>query len=229
MRIAIIPARGGSKRIPKKNVVDFLGQPMISYPIKAALESKLFDEIHVSTDDEEIAKVVCSLGFNTLFMRDQSIADDFAPVIDVARFVLKKYFELGKSFESFAMIMPCSPLLRAQDLVEAYKIFDQHGKKNPVLSVAKFSSPIEWAFQERDGILKLAEPEKLQLRSQDLRPAFFDTGTFSIQSSQTVLNSKTMSFEFLKYELPRLRAIDIDEPEDLETAKLLYKLSQIEG
>jgi N-acylneuraminate cytidylyltransferase len=225
LKIAILPARGGSKRVKGKNIIDFLGKPMISYPLEAARNSGLFDKIHVSTDSEEIARVVEKLGFPVDFPRSKETADDHSPVMEVARFVLKEYEKRGQRFSSFALIMPCSPLLLAEDLVKSYKLFEQHQRQHPVLSVCEFPTPIEWAFEEqRDGTITVANPDLLLIRSQDLKKKFFDTGTFSIQNSEAILGSNAKVFKsFVPYVLPKERAVDIDSIEDLEFAKLLMR------
>jgi pseudaminic acid cytidylyltransferase len=225
MKIAIIPARGGSKRIPKKNIIDFHGKPMIYYSLMAAKKSNLFDEIHVSTDNQEIAETVKSLGFQIQFLRDQKLADDYTPVMEVAKFVISKFKELGKNFDSFTMIMPCSPLLLASDLISANNIFEKNGSQTPVLSVAKFPSPIEWSLVEKDGILQPSHEHFLTTRSQDLPEQYFDTGTFSVQSAKNLLvPTSVVKMSFLKYELPLWRAIDIDEQDQLDLAKKMFSL-----
>lgn len=226
-RIAIIPARGGSKRIPRKNVIDFHGHPMISYVIKAALESEIFDEVHVSTEDSEIAEISKKYGASIPFMRDPAVADDFTPVLAVARWVLKQYQSIGKSYDSFTLIMPCSPLINSSDYIEANKIYEKHKGEIPVLSVARYPSPVEWAFQETNGVLRVADPEKLSTRSQDLKEYYYDTGNFSIQNAQVVINSESIvSAEFIRYEIERIKAIDIDTQDDLELLKKIYTLYQ---
>ena len=205
-RLAIIPARGGSKRIPRKNVIDFFGKPIISYPIEAALQSSLFDEVHVSTDDEEIAAIAKKAGASLPFMREARFADDFTPVLEVARFVLRKYKDQNKEFDSFTMIMPCSPLITSEDLIKANSIFEMHKLSTPVLSVSKYPSPIEWAFKENNNILEIADSSKLTIRSQDLTDSYFDTGNFSIQNAKEVLSNNSMvPDKFLKYDLHKAK------------------------
>ena len=226
MRIAIFPARSGSKRIKNKKIIYFHNSPMIAHPLKAALDSKLFDEIHVSTDSDEVKKVVEDLGVEVKFKRPKSISDDDTPVIEVARWVLEKYKTLRKDFESFAMIMPCSPLLTSDDLVNAYEIYDQYNGKYPVLSVSKFPCPIEWAFEEVEkDVISPSDKKLITKKGQELKERYYDTGTFSIQNSKIVLgNTKIVNDCFFKYELPFIRAIDIDTYDDLETASQVYTL-----
>jgi len=231
MRIAIIPARGGSKRIKKKNIIDFEGHPMISYPLAAASKSGVFDKIHVSTDDPEITNIVTKLGYTIDFPRPNSLADDHTPVLEVARYVLETYRQRGETFDSFAMIMPCSPLLEAEDLVGAFRIFDDGRQLHPVLSVSEFPAPTEWAFAANsDGTISVEKPELLAIRSQDLKEKFYDTGTVFIQTSEEVLQSKAKTLsKFYPYKLPKERSVDIDSIEDLKFAAYLKRASLARG
>lgn len=224
-RIAIIPARGGSKRIPKKNIAEFHGKSMIGYPIENLLRSNLFQNVYVSTDDQEIADIAKTYGAIVPKLRDKDLATDFAPVLEVARSVLREYEIKGELFDCFTMIMPCSPLITIEDIVSANNLFESKGMDLPVLSVSKFPSPIEWAFRENKGVLELYEHANLLIRSQDLKEAYYDTGNFSVQSCKKILQSENqVSSSFIKYEIDRLRAIDVDEPEDLELLKKIYSL-----
>ena len=229
MRIAIIPARGGSKRIKGKNIIDFEGRPMISYPLMAVKQSGLFSKIHVSTDNQEIADVVKRLGFPIDFLRPDHLADDHTPVLEVARYVLKTYHEQGISFDSFTMIMACSPLLISDDFLQAQSLFEKNKGAFPVLSVSEFPAPTEWAFSSNtDGTISVEQPELLTIRSQNLKTRYYDTGNFCIQSASNVLNSnsKVLS-KFLPYSLPKERAVDIDSLEDLEFAKTLLRAQKL--
>jgi len=223
--IAILPARGGSKRIPGKNIMDFSGKPMISYPLEAAKISGLFSKIHVSTDNDLIAETVTSLGFEIDFMRTPELADDFTGVLDVARFVLDEYKKRGQTFESFALIMPCSPFLTPDDLKRGYETYHKFGARQPVLSVCEYNAPIEWAFEiDLEGALQALHPEKLAFRSQDFSKKYYDTGTFSIQNAKHVLeSSEKVPSKFLPCPIPKRRAIDIDNREDLSFAAALYQ------
>lgn len=225
MRIAIIPARGGSKRIPRKNIIEFHGKPMIAHVLEELKKSNLFDVIHVSTDDEEIAAIAKKYGASVPFLRDPSLASDFAPILTVVKWAVKKYEEdLGKEFETCLMITPCSPLLQSSDIIKACREFEASGRKFPMLSVTRFPSPIEWAFHENDNILEAANPQKLLTRSQDLKPAFYDAGLFAFFDSSHLTNDDKVASKFIKFELPRWKAVDIDDWEDLEHAKKMMRL-----
>ena len=162
MRLALIPARGGSKRIPKKNIVPFCGKPMIAYALDAADKSGLFDKIHVSTDSQEIADVVSGLGFPVDFMRDPDLADDFTGLIPVIRWVAEQYSARGEIYDDVCCIMPAAPLLTSQDIINAYGIFTQEEGRYPLLVFTKFPVPIERAFyNDKDGHMVPSSPKSL--------------------------------------------------------------------
>ena len=149
MRLAIIPARGGSKRIKNKNIVDFLGKPLIFYALDAAKKSKLFDEIHVSTDSKEIKNVVEKLGYKVDFLRKKNLADDFTGLFPVLKWVHQEYKKRGQFFQDVFCIMPCAPLLNHADLISAYKMFKNFNSKNPLLVASPFSVPRMGVLQGR--------------------------------------------------------------------------------
>ena len=173
--IAIIIARGGSKRIPRKNIKDFMGKPMIAYAIEAALESNVFDEVMISTDDKEIAEISKKYGAKIPFMRSAKTADDHATSFDVLDEVIKEYKKKGIEFESLCCIYPCVPFLRHGTLQKADK---QFGDANALISVCKYPSPIEWAMEIENGMLIPNDRAAQNIRSQDLTPKYFDAGMF---------------------------------------------------
>jgi pseudaminic acid cytidylyltransferase len=224
MRIAIVPARGGSKRIPDKNIVDFLGMPLIGHSLRAARESGLFDCIHVSTDSARIAEVAASLGHPVDFMRDPALADDHTPLLPVLRWTFEQYAARGQRFDSACLLMPTAPLIEADDLRQANAVFEQHARRHTVMAVARFPVPIEWAFRMPDGaFLVPCQPGMGNVRSQDLAPAYYDAGTFIFLPEAEVLAGRIDDAHLLAYPLPRHKAIDIDDPEDLELAKIIYR------
>ena len=227
MRLAVIPARGGSKRIPKKNMAPFCGKPMIAYALEAAADSGMFDKIHVSTDSEEIGEVVEELGFPVDFKRNPALADDFTGLVPVLRWVVNQYRLRGESYDQICCILPAAPLIRSQDFVEAFKIFDQHEARHPLLVFAKFPVPIEWAFRRsEDGLMTATSPESLVIRSQDLPHAYYDCGPFTLWSPQHLVSDNPLTGQVLSYVLPAERAVDIDTPEDLAYAEQLFRLSR---
>ena len=175
--LAIIPARGGSKRIPRKNIRDFLGRPIISYSIQAALKSNLFDEVMVSTDDDEIAKIAVKYGAKVPFMRSKKNADDHATTMDVIAEVKQKYkMDLGKEFEFICCIYPAAPLIQIKHLKEGLDKL-QANKLISVFPVVAFSSPVWRGIEVEDsGKVNMIWPEYLNSRSQDLKKVYHDAG-----------------------------------------------------
>jgi len=230
--LAIMPARGGSKRIPRKNVVDFEGMPMLSYPLHAALRSSLFDRIHVSTDDDEVATIAAALGADTEPRRPASLADDHTPILPVVRWVLQQMHAQGEQYDDVFVLFPCSPFLQAEDLRKGYQAYMQHGGRRNLITVSRLPVPVEWTFRRKeDGTLQPLEPGGAFMRSQDLPPAYYETGTFTIFSANWLLTHPTLQDDtnYVSLELPAWKGIDIDEPEDLEFARLLFRATKSRG
>lgn len=224
-RLAIIPARGGSKRIPNKNIREFCGKPMIAHILHAARKSQLFDTIHVSTESQHIRQTVESLGFPIDFMRPDDLADDHTPIMPVLKYVLKTYASMGRVFDQIWLLMACAPLVEAVDLQEASRLFDHFDGKRSVLGVAEYSVPIEWAFsRSSDGQLTPEQPGMFAIRSQDIEKKYFDAGVFVIYPAETVQNSNGAGSDtgFLGYEIPKGKAIDIDNESDWALAEAMY-------
>lgn len=225
-RLAIIPARGGSKRIKDKNIVDFLGKPLISYSLEAVSASRLFDRVHVSTDSQQIAAVSASLGYPVDFMRPAELADDFTGLVPVLRWVVSTYESMGLCFNTVTCVFPTAPLLIADDLIAANAKFDDSESKYPLLSFSEYPVPLEWAFRDLgQGICSPISPDSLSVRSQDLPVAYYETGSFAIYSVDHLKDSRLSFSRTLSHFLPRHRSIDIDTPSDLEYAKRLYSSS----
>lgn len=224
-RLAVIPARGGSKRIPGKNIAPFCGRPMIAYALEAVTGSGMFDKIHVSTDSDAICRVVDELGYTVDFRRDAALADDFTGLVPVLRWVAEQYRRRGEDYDQICCIWPNAPLLRAQDLVDAFEIFDRHEARHPLLVVAKFPVPVEWAFRrDEDGFMVAVSPENLTRRSQDLPHAYYECGPFTIWNPQHLASDNPLTGKVLSYVLPAERAVDIDTPEDLAYAERLFRV-----
>ena len=174
-RIAIIPARGGSKRIPGKNIKDFLGKPIIVYSIEIALKSGLFDEVMVSTDDAEIATIAERYGAQVPFLRTAKNSDDHASTVDVINEVLNEYKSMGKIFEYACCIYPAAPLIRVRHLKEAYdKLIDEG--LDSVFPVVPFSSPIWRGLRRVNEKTMMVWPEYMTVRTQDLETLYYDAG-----------------------------------------------------
>lgn len=224
-RLAIIPARGGSKRIPDKNIRDFCGQPMLAHILGAAASSDLFDEIHVSTDSHEIAETASRLGFEIDFLRPPHLADDHTPIMPVLKYVLEEYLGRGAEFDCVALLMACAPMITSGDLCGAAALFDAHHGKQAVLGVAEYPCPVEWAFRrESNGVLVPMQPGMFSVRSQDLATTYYDAGQFCFMPSERVLATVGAGSDegFLGYPIQRHQAIDIDTLEDWRFAELVF-------
>jgi len=224
--LAVIPARGGSKRIPNKNIRDFCGRPMMSHILEAAKNSQLFDVIHVSTESDKIAEVADQYGFPVDFARPNELADDHTPIMPVLRYVLDEYAKLGRRFDEVALLMACAPLVTSADLIQAHDLFCAHGATTPVLGVATYPCPVEWAFRrDSEGRLTPVQPGMFAVRSQDLEPSYFDAGLFSFFPAKLVLGSEGAGSDanFIGQILPRYKAIDIDTPDDWALAEAIFR------
>ena len=225
-RIAIIPARGGSKRISNKNIRDFCGKPMIAHILQAARESGLFDLIHVSTESLHIRQVVENLGFIVDFMRPDELADDHTPIMPVLRYVSETYESRGQIFDQVWLLMACAPLVKQSDLMQASELFDQFGGVNPVLAIAEYPVPIEWAFNRTlVGKLNPVYPGMFAVRSQDIEKKYFDAGLFTVFSARRVQASDGAGSDegFVGYIIPKGTAIDIDDETDWALAEAMYR------
>ena len=223
-RLAIITARGGSKRIPRKNIKNFCGKPILAYSIEAALASKVFDEVMVSTDDVEIARVAEELGAKVPFFRSRENADDFSTTRDVVLEVLDSYGKLGERFESVCCIYPTAPFLTADMLREAMELLEESGADS-VLPVVKFDFPPQTSIVIREGRAGFRWPENALTRSQDLEPFYHDVGPFYCLRTESFLEQKLLIMENTRaLELPQSRVQDIDTPEDWTVAELKYRM-----
>ena len=226
-RLAIIPARGGSKRIPNKNIRNFCGKPMIAYVLSAARESNLFTTVHVSTDSDSICDVVTQCGFPPDFPRPAELADDHTPIMPVLRHVTEKYLKRGEQFDEVWLLMACAPLVDAKDLVSAATLFQQAGREQPLLAVSEYPAPIEWAFsRSANGELTPVQEGMFKVRSQDLEKCYFDAGSFAIFPISRVLASQDAGSDsgFIGYVLPKGTTIDIDDEQDWQLAEALYRI-----
>jgi pseudaminic acid cytidylyltransferase len=224
-RVAIMPARGGSKRIPRKNIRDFEGRPMLAWPLAAALESGLFDRIVVSTDDEEVAAVARATGAETPFFRPAELADDHTGVLAVMRHAITA---LGAGIDYACLIYPTAPLLRAADLRAGYEALAACPDKAFALAVTSFAFPVQRAVRiTADGSLDAMYPQFRLTRSQDLEPAYHDAGQFCWGRAMAWLAGEAVfSPATLPVVVPRMLVQDIDTPEDWGQARLLFRLSR---
>lgn len=222
--VAIITARGGSKRIPRKNIRPFRGRPMIAWSIEAALKANTFTEVMVSTDDDEIAEIARSCGAKVPFMRSPATSDDFAGTVDVLVEVLEEYRKRGTRFDLGCCLYPTAPLVTPADLLRGRELLEK-GRFDAVMPVAAFSYPI-WRSLKRDesGRISLNFPENLNRRSQDLPPAYHDAGqwywfrTESLLRDRVIIGQNTGSVL-----LSELQVQDIDNEDDWALAEMKHR------
>ncbi|MBQ9991320.1 MAG: pseudaminic acid cytidylyltransferase [Lachnospiraceae bacterium] len=220
--LAIITARGGSKRIPGKNIREFCGKPILFYSIEAALASGVFAEVMVSTDDQEIARLAVEAGAVVPFMRSEATAGDFASTDEVIYEVLQEYEKRGKQFEAFCCIYPTAPFLTPKRLKEAMGLLQE---ADSVMPVVPFSYPPQRGLIiDQNGYVRRKYPEYATARSQDLEKMYHDCGQFYACRTAPFLREKTTDVEGLvPLYLSEMEVQDIDTPEDWELAELKYR------
>lgn len=222
-KIAIITARGGSKRIPRKNIREFCGKPILAYSIEAARESGLFDTVMVSTEDEEIAQIARRYGAEVPFYRSEQTAGDFATTNDVLLEVLEEYEKRGKQYDLGCCIYPTAPFVTADKLKCAVKRLES-SDADTLIPVVSFSYPPQRAMVEREGRLVFLCPQYLDSRSQDLEPHYHDVGQFYLFYTEAFQkNRKLMVGNILPYVVPETEVQDIDNQTDWEIAELKYR------
>lgn len=223
--LAIITARGGSKRIPHKNIKTFCGKPIIAYSIQAALASELFDEVMVSTDDEMIASIAKEYGASVPFMRSAENANDFATTRDVLDEVMITYKNQGKTFDYMCCIYPTAPFVTAKKLKEAFALLLSE-KTEQVVPVVKFSFPPQRCYViDAENNLWYKWPENQPKRSQDLEPFYHDAGQFYFYDANVFYQHKnTVELMTKALVLPDLEVQDIDNEEDWAIAEMKYQL-----
>ncbi len=224
MKIAVIPARGGSKRIPRKNIRMFCGKPIIAHSIAAAQESRLFDQIVVSTDDEEIASIARDHGATTPFVRPRKIADDFTGTNAVVKHAIAWFAEQRHDVTHACCIYATAPLIQTRFIRDGYDALTRSGAAF-AFSVTSFSYPIQRALRMApDGRVEPFNPEHRLTRSQDLEPAYHDAGQFYWGTARAFLDDTPLfSSQSVGVVLPRLFVQDIDTPEDWEQAEHMYR------
>jgi len=230
MRVAIIPARGGSKRIPRKNVKPFAGKPMIAWAIGAAKASGLFDRVIVSTDDAEIEAAALDAGAELPFRRPAELADDHTPTVPVIQHAIQACRDLGWPVRWACCIYPGVPFLQTEDLAAGFDLLQQHGGEGYVFPVTGFPSPIQRALKRADdGKVEPFNPEHVATRTQDLEPAFFDAGQFYWGAADTWLKGLNLHAHGRAIVLPEWRVVDIDTPADWERAEALHRAFGMSG
>lgn len=224
MKLAVIPARGGSKRIPRKNIKMFCGKPMIAWSIEAALQSGCFDKIVVSTDDEEIAEVARQYGASVPFLRPQELSDDYTGTIPVIRHAIEWCKADGFDAQLACCIYATAPFVRSEDLRRGRDVLEQTSS-DYAFSVTSYAFPIQRAIRlTEEGRVQMFNAEHFNTRSQDLVESFHDAGQFYWGRSSAWLSEKVIfSPESSAVLLPRHRVQDIDTPEDWVRAEWLHK------
>ena len=222
--IAIIPARGGSKRIPRKNIKYFLGKPIIVYSLEAAIESKVFDEIMVSTDDGEIAETAVKYGASVPFFRSEEMSSDMAMTVPVLLEVLAEYEKRGKVFSYVCCLYPCAPFITPERLREGLELLKSSGADS-VIPVVRFSYPPQRCFIIRDGKAAMLQPENYDVRSQDLEPLYHDAGQYYFIKTSTLREEgKFFCNSTLPVILKEQEVQDIDSESDWLEAEIKYRI-----
>jgi pseudaminic acid CMP-transferase len=225
--VAIIPARGGSKRIPRKNIKEFCGKPMIAWSIEAAMESGCFDRVIVSTDDEDIAAVARQHGAETPFMRPAQLSDDYTGTIPVIRHAVEWLADNGCAVSQACCIYATAPFVSPEDLKRGQQLLESEACSY-AFSVTSYAFPIQRAIRiTGGGRVAMFHPEHFQTRSQDLEEAWHDAGQFYWGTAQAWKEERLIfSEDAAPVTLPRHRVQDIDTPEDWVRAEWLFKAMQ---
>ena len=218
--LCIIPARGGSKRIPRKNIKPFMGKPIIAYSIEAALKSGLFDEVMVSTDDLEFAEVAKQFGATVPFLRSEKTANDYAGLTDVIDEVIATYKERGALFDNYCCLLSTAPFVSSDLLKESFELFMEK-KFDTLRPIVRFDYPIQRAYRmDEDNVVSFMQPEYLNTRSQDLEKAYHDAGLF-------YWGTCAVGFKGNKwggYVIDESVCQDIDTEDDWRMAEMKYKI-----
>lgn len=225
--IAVIPARGGSKRIPRKNVKIFAGIPAIAYAINAAKQSNIFSEIIVTTDDTEIAEVSRKLGATKIFNRPTNLADDLTPTVPVIAHAVETYLQ-GSGGDSLDVccIYPVNPFIEKSDLDAGLQILRKNPEISYVLPVCTYPYPIQRSLTLQDSMLKMSYPDFALTRSQDLEESYHDAGQWYWGKSETWQAQDKLLFNSQGLRIPRWKCQDIDTEEDWNYAEMLYEVQK---
>ncbi len=222
--VAIITARGGSKRIPKKNIKEFCGKPIIAYSIRAALDSGIFDEVMVSTDSEEIAEIARAYGAKVPFMRSAKTSDDFATTADVLMEVLERYQEMGRTFDVMSCIYPTAPFVTPQKLQSAYDTLTKE-KAVMAMPVVAFSYPPQRSYVLNGNMLEMKWKENYNKRSQDLEKMYHDAGQFYMYQVDAFVRLKgQMTESIVPVIVDEMEVQDIDNKTDWKLAEMKYQM-----
>ena len=224
MNLCVIPARGGSKRIPRKNIKTFAGKPMIAHAISAAKASGLFAHIVVSTDDEEISNIAIEWGAEVPFVRPLELSDDHTPTVPVVAHAAQVCKDLGWQVDYICCIYPCVPFIQAADIVKTFTLLEG-SEADYSFPIAKFPSAIQRALKRnKDGLVSPFSPKYEIVRTQDLKPAYYDAGQFYWGAISAWETHSRVHSSGVGYILPSWRVVDIDDSEDWHRAERLYRI-----
>ena len=230
MNLCVIPARGGSKRIPRKNIKKFCGKPMIAYAIEAAKISGLFESIVVSTDDSEIASISKAYGAKVPFIRPDNLANDYAGTVEVIAHAIIEYEKSHASPERICCIYPCVPLIKPDDIRDCLNLLESNSQADYAFPVTEFPSAIQRGLKRNDqGLMSSFYPDYEQMRTQDLEPAYYDVGQFYWGYRNSWLNNDSIHNSGAGCVIPSWRVVDIDTSDDWKRAELLFKQMINEG
>lgn len=221
-RLAIIPARLGSKRIKKKNIKLFFGKPIISYPIKELKNSRIFEKIFVSTEHNSVKRIVEKYGANVDFLRPKKLSNDKSPLILVLKNVISELKKRGEVYDEIWMVYACNPLLSKKNIIKAKNKFQKTTKTYPMISMKEFEVPIEWAFEKKGKVVKSISKTNLFKDSKNIKKKYFDCASFIIYTKEHLSKSKNY-YNFYPYLMQNHEAIDIDSESDWLHALKLYK------
>ena len=228
MNLCIIPARGGSKRIKRKNIRDFCGKPIIAWSIQAAKKSNCFEKIVVSTDDNEIADIAKSFGADIPFLRPKNLSDDFTGTSSVVTHCIDWYCNSGWDPNLICCLYATAPFVNSKDIAKAIDIFQLDNIQRFIFSATTYRFPIQRAFRiNSDGFAEMLNPDLFKARSQDLEVAYHDAAQFYLGRTNTWLRNNNL-FEGCKpFVLPSWQVQDIDTEDDWERAELMFKILNI--
>lgn len=225
MNIAIIPARGGSKRIPRKNIKLFHGKPIIAYSIEAAIKSGCFDKVIVSTDDQEIAAIAKEYGAEVPFVRPKELADDYSTTSDVIKHAIEWFDIKGENIDYVFCIYATAPFINSDDILKSFNLLDKAKDAYFCFPVCEFPFPIQRAIKIQNNRVGMFEPENYNVRSQDLEKAYHDVGQFYWMKPEGIKQEiQTFSKYAIPYEISRKRVVDLDTLDDWDYALTLYKV-----
>jgi len=220
----MVTARGGSKRIPRKNIKEFCGKPILAYSIEAALESNVFDEVMISTEDDEIAEIAQKYGASFPFRRSEEMAGDHAMTIDVMLEIIEEYRKIGKEPKSVCCIYPTAPFVTAEKFKAANALFEKNDC-DAVIPVVKFSFPPQRCFVIDGKYMKYKWKEYALTRSQDLEPYYHDAGQFYFVKTDALIKEHTLVPEkTTPFIMDEMEVQDIDNMKDWNIAEIKYKI-----